>query len=774
MRRPLAVLTLAALYATALPAQDSAPLSREARSPAEALAGEQPRSTSAGDRLAPTSHSPLPAQRSQYWYVPDSALSPATARRDAASTRLARGAELIAAGDFAAALPLVNTRDLDGSVLAPYARYYTAVAQVGLARADAADATLKALNPAQLVGALKETGSVLQASVAVKRGEAERAEDLLEDLSDDKLAWPEDVLVALGSAEETLGHAEHALQAYRRVYYEYPLSTQAVDAADGIARVETTPLVASDRFTRELARAQQLFDGRRWAQARAAFEPLLKAATGDDRELIALRLGECAYYLDRFSEARKLLQPYLEGSRREAEARFFHLAAVRGAGDNESFVSLSRGLVADHPDSEWAAETLNNLASYYIVVDRDADADEVFRELLRRFPRHRHAERAAWKSGWFAYRLDDFRRAAEVFDSAAGTFARSDYRPSWLYWSARAHDQIGNTEIANARYRLTVTDYQNSYYGRLATNLLQRRKLPPVVAATTVAVAPPSAVSTGDLIRALTAAGLYEDALKEVQYAQRVWGDSPQLQATFAWIRHRQGLTLKATERFNAIRGAITAMRRAYPQFLAAGGEHLPPEVLRIIFPLDYWPLITKYATAHTLDPYLIAALMAQESTFTPEIRSSANAVGLLQITPPTGRTLARQLGIRRFTTSMLTQAETNVQMGTKYFKDMVDKFGGEHYALAGYNAGPHRVTAWLKEAPGLEQDEFIDNIPFTETQAYVKRILGTAEDYRRLYGSGLLDASAGLKPEAVGVAAVTSKPSTPRTQPPRSTRSRR
>jgi soluble lytic murein transglycosylase len=224
-----------------------------------------------------------------------------------------------------------------------------------------------------------------------------------------------------------------------------------------------------------------------------------------------------------------------------------------------------------------------------------------------------------------------------------------------------------------------------------------------------------------------------------------VWGDSPQLQATFAWVRHRQGLALKATERFNALRGAITTMRRAYPQFMTAGGEDLPPDVLRIIFPIDYWPLITQYAKAHDLDPYLLAALMAQESTFTPEIRSAANAYGLMQITPPTGRTLARQLGIRRFTTSMLTQPETNVRMGTKYFKDMVDRFGGVHYALAGYNAGPHRVVEWLRESPGLPQDEFIDSIPFAETQNYVKRILGTAEDYRRLYGTGVLDPNARL-----------------------------
>ena len=128
------------------------------------------------------------------------------------------------------------------------------------------------------------------------------------------------------------------------------------------------------------------------------------------------------------------------------------------------------------------------------------------------------------------------------------------------------------------------------------------------------------------LMRALTALQLYDDALREVQYAQRVWGDSAPLQATTAWIRHQQGLGLRAQERFTALRGAITMMRRAYPQFLAAGGEDLPPDVLRIIFPLDYWPLIQKYSKLHGLDPYLIAALMAQESTFTAEIRSSANA----------------------------------------------------------------------------------------------------------------------------------------------------
>jgi soluble lytic murein transglycosylase len=259
---------------------------------------------------------------------------------------------------------------------------------------------------------------------------------------------------------------------------------------------------------------------------------------------------------------------------------------------------------------------------------------------------------------------------------------------------------------------------------------------------------------------------MYGDALREVQYAQRVWGDSPQLQATSAWIRHQQGLTLTAEERFAALRGAITTMRRAYPQFMAAGGEALPADVLRIIFPLDYWPLITKYSEMHQLDPYLIAALMAQESTFTAEIRSHANAYGLMQIIPGTGRRYARKLGISPFNTTMLRQPEINVRIGTQYFRDLIDRFGGAHFALASYNAGESRVDRWTDERPGVPQDEFIDDIPFPETQNYVKRILGTAEDYRALYGGGVLDPN-NLRPSP---AAVTTAPAAKAPAPSRTT----
>ncbi len=701
-------------------------------------------------QLTATRHAPLPSDVSQYWFVQDGPGAPAGEGRanTAALARFAKGVQAVASEDYAAGLSLLNGLDLTTRPLAAYSRYYTGVALAGLSRLSEADTLFTSMMTSRPDGYLREAIPLRLAEVAVARQDPARAETILRALIGEDLAAPEEAWLALALVEETVGHRDHALELYRRIYYDSPLSAQAVDAQSGIERLQSSSDISADLVTRAQRRAQRLFEARRWAQARAGFEAIAKSVEGDTKDLVALRMAECDYYLDRHRAARDSLKPLLKHDALEAEARFFYLSAIGELGDGKTFVSEARELVKDFPTSEWAAEALNSLASHYLVVDEDDEADLVFRELAQRFPKHRYAERAAWKAGWAAYRSQRFAEAITFFETAAAAFPRADYRPSWLYWAGRSRDQLNDTTTANERYRLVVADYRNSYYGRLAATLLTTRRqpvLPSASAPLATTLATVKVPPTEALIRELTALQLYDEALREVQYAQRVWGDSPPLQATTAWIRNRQGLGLRAQERFNAVRGAITLMRRAYPQFLAAGGEDLPPDVLQIIFPIDYWPLIQKYSKMHGLDPFLVTALMAQESTFTAEIRSSANARGLMQLMPSTGRIYARKLGMRSFSTASLLQPEMNIRLGTQYFKDLVDRFGGVHYALAGYNAGEHRVAKWLTEAPGLPSDEFIDNIPFPETQNYVKRILGTAEDYRRLYGAGRLDPNARL-----------------------------
>jgi soluble lytic murein transglycosylase len=689
--------------------------------------------------ISTTNHPPLPSHPSLYWLVPESALGRGARRpaEETAGARLARGVRLIAAGDFAAALPIVRGAEVASTPLAQYARYYTGIALLGLEQFEAAEAALDRVDDSAQ-GYLAEAAPLRMAEAALGRGEASRAAAILNDLSDEARIAPEEVFLRLGRAYEAAGDPARALGAYSRVYYDFPLSEQAVPAREAIERLQTPALMAPNRFQLERDRAERLFAARRWAQARPAYAELVSAATGDDRDLIALRLAACDYYLGRHRAARDAVRALLKGGPREAEARYIHLSATRGLGDHAAYASLARGLVADHPGSRWADEALNDLGAHYVRRDDEDAADGVWREMLRRFPRGRYSDRAAWRVGWRAYKEGRYADAARTFEQAASAFPRADFRPSWLYWAARSRDRIGSRDAATALYRLVAADYLNSYYGRLASGVLRDRGGPPVAPIVRVdgAAAPAPLVPTDALVRALVAAELYDEALDEVEYARKEWGDSAALQATTAWVRQRRGLQPGAADRFADVRGGITLMRRAYPHFMAAGGDQLPADIQRVIFPLDYWPLISKYAEAHKLDPYLMAALISQESTFTPDVRSAANAVGLMQLMPATGRRYAARLGIR-YSAGVLTQPETNIRLGMRYFRDLMDRFGGAPFALAGYNAGEHRVSRWVAERPGFAQDEFIDDIPFQETQTYVKRVLGTADDYRRLYGSG-------------------------------------
>jgi soluble lytic murein transglycosylase len=566
------------------------------------------------------------------------------------------------------------------------------------------------------------------------------------------------VWLRLGQAREAAQDPAGAADAYRRAYYDYPLAPEAGEVAAALARLDALDRDVETRMPQELKRAQVLYDARRWNEARDTYARVRRKGTNEaERAFAAVREAACDVQLKRYRPTRDVLRGLLAGPA-ALEAEFHLLAATRGLGQRDDYVSMTRAFVHAHPASPLAEEALNNLATHYILIDEDDRAEQVFVEMLDKFPQGRFTERAAWRAGWWAYRKQQFGDTVRIFERGAATFPRSDYRPAWLYWSASAYDQQGATAAATARYRLVATDYLNSYYGRLAWQALEARKEASVDAVVARTATPSTAPPNEAQIVQLLALGLFSDALAEVRYAQRVYGDSPALQATLALAQNRAG----------NLRPGINAMKRAYPQYLAAGGEKLPADVLKVLFPVDFWPLLQQHAAQHGLDPYVVAALVAQESTFDPVIVSSAKAIGLMQVLPSTGRQYARRLGIRPFSATRLTDPAVNVRIGTQYFADLVERFGAAHFALASYNAGESKVAKWQREKPGLRQDEFIDDIPYPETQNYVKRILGTAEDYRRLYGGGAVPDVVVRKAAAPAKKAVSKKAPTKKKAPAR------
>jgi soluble lytic murein transglycosylase len=670
-------------------------------------------------KLAPTAHPPVPGELSSMWLAPAKG-----AKLTPAMSNFVRGVELIEEDDKpTAGLPLVSNKALASTPLADYAKFYTGLALMKMKRYAEADRALGELVAREIDGHLPEDAAFLQAEIREAQDDYKGAVVIYESLVARKLARPQLAWLRLGVAADKARRPLRSVEALQRAYYDYPTTAESDEAGEQLDRQDVE--VDAALVPKELARAETLFQARRWTHAKASYASVRSLVSGDDRDRVAMRIAAADIALGRYREGRDALRPLLDGPLAE-EAHFHFITAVRSLGLKNDHRKLARAYVDRFPSSPFAAEVLNNLASAHIVDDEDADADALFREILERYPAARFAERAAWKAGWTAYREGRFTDALQYFDQGSAQFPRSDYRPSWLYWSGRAAQQAGDIETGVARLRLAATDYHNSYYGRIAVARLKETR--GRVIAPTLQKAPSTVtIPTAGRIATLLSAGLNRQAMDELLYAQRMWGDSPQLQATIA-LTHR---------RLGNVRAGINAMKRAYPQYLAAGGETLPAEILQVIFPVDYWPLLQKYAKQRGLDPFVVAALVAQESNFDADIVSHANAWGLMQILPSTGRQYARKLRVRPFSTRRLTEAEMNVRLGTQIFADSIRKFGGVHFALAAYNAGDSRVVRWMKEKPGLPQDEFIDDIPFPETQNYVKRILGTAEDYRYLYSSG-------------------------------------
>lgn len=650
-------------------------------------------------------------------------------RPSAASAAFAKAVKALQDDKPQLALP-VFSKAVGDPLFGGYALLMQGRAQLALHQTKAARFSATQLAKVEPHDYLREAAFVLSADVAESEGDAAAEMRALQAAVAGKPVGGAPLFLRLGRAAAQAGDPATARGAFNTVVYTYPLSAEANDALAELETLNVAAVPSRDTAAANLGRGEQLYQSKRFADAKVAFEAVRPVAVGAEKDLVALRSAECDLGLKKFAAARDGLQPLVDNAGpRQAEARYAMLGVLRGLDRKDAFETETRAFVESGVPDQWAEAALNDLATFYILEDEDPQAADVFAEMYRRFPSGANAERAAWRWGWWSYTKGNYAETIRVFDDAFARFGRSDYRSAWLYWSARARQNAGQRDAAAETYRRALTLYQNSYYGREADRSLRAMLGAPagrvlLTSREGVTFAPGDAPVNARLITRLLEVGMYDDALGELRRVELDSGPSPVVTATQAYAWNRKG----------ELRTAITLMKRAYPQFLAAGGEALPDEIRRVIFPMDYWNLIQKYARAHGLDPYLMAALITQESTFDKDIKSGANAWGLMQILPSTGRSYSAKLGIRPWRVSKLTNAETNIRIGMAYFADLAKRYDGIVGALIAYNAGGSRYRRWVAEYPDADRDEFIDNIPFFETQNYLKRILGTADDFRALY----------------------------------------
>jgi len=477
------------------------------------------------------------------------------------------------------------------------------------------------------------------------------------------------------------------------------------------------------------------------------------------------REGELLLKERQYTEAEKLFRQAQDALSVENPLKPHLLIALanvyRGNRNREKGVAALTEILRDHPQSPEAPEALYRLARTLWNQDQNEEALKRFEELKERYPTRSFTDfadfasarihdslgrqdealriyqefprqypesnlrvEAAWNRAWIYYLQGDHAKAQLGFKEISSSASGARYQTAALYWQARAAEKSGNLEEAKRIYGSIGTSQDISYYTGLAQKRLEKMGQP--VEKKNIATTSPepsprrSAEGSFHLARAQKLAEILLNRLARAELdAIKAEEDDLPLKLILVQEYARNGAYDRSVVLANQIPG-------------------LNKDRNQLRFPLAYWDSIQKKSQEHSLDPYLILALIRQESLFNPAALSSASAFGLMQLLPSTANRTATRLGLQRLEPRDLFDPELNLTLGIPYLKELLERYSHSlPKAIAAYNAGENAVDRWEKQLKTEDEDEFIERIPYSETRLYVKLVLRNHQSYRRIYDSG-------------------------------------
>jgi soluble lytic murein transglycosylase len=547
------------------------------------------------------------------------------------------------------------------------------------------------------------------------------------------------VELALGKCYLHTDHPEKGMEILRHLYFTMPASAEAVEAA---TQLTANGSALEGSYKDEKTRADLLAKAGRWAEAAREYRQLQSTAPASELSEIEVALAAALRHTSDAAEGRALLDQVQASGEANAQ-RLYLLGEIARNENNESAVvqNLER-IRQESPASPWFEQALLSAANMYLLEKNYDRAIDMFREIQQRFQTSPRASYANWKAAWLTYRQGRTENAKKDFENQVMWYPDRSEVPAALYWRARIAEDEHDYAMARAWYTKLGDRFHNYYYGYLGRERLAQLPAWAVNVALTqdailaqipelktpgpeaLELEPPPDQLRAEKSRLLLNAGLNEFAIRELQAEQGGQG------ARWATLQ-----IARIYEESGQNQRAIQFLKKALPGYYSVDLGALPRPYWEILFPRPYWTDLQREAMANSLNPYLVASLIRQESEFNPGAVSHANAYGLMQLLPQVGKGEARAAHIRHFSIASLLEPTVNIQLGTHYFREMVTQYNGQvEYALAAYNAGSNRVDDWLHSGHYRDVPEFVESIPFTETREYVQAIVRNAKVYQRLY----------------------------------------
>ncbi len=655
--------------------------------------------------------------------------------------RLGAGVSQFADGDYAAArqtLAPLETRPLRNL---DYVLYFLAQAELLDGKAPAAakhfdklaqltDSRFRAVAKWRAADSRWEAGEV---------DEAKKAYDALLTTTAPPLVEPAVARfrVAEWLAQKSKDKSE-IVAAYRRVYVLHPLHPLAETA---LARMTSLDATVAITPAERLARARILTVNRGWPQALDELAQIPADLTGPLRDEADYWIGTNHFRMRHGYDiaAQKLLAVWsrMPGDLK-VDALFHGARALSRADQDDQAIERYREVVAKFPHTKLGAEASFLVGWLDFNRGRYKEALPGLDDTLKKYGTTQWEDDARWYSGFARWLLGDFAGALGDFDKLAAHEGALTGGKG-MYWKARTLEKLGKSDDAKALWQKLAALYPFSYYALSARARLKESgvEVPVSFGGDGKASAPPfgevDATLAADPLIArvdeLLAAGLTVEASTELAERQEAFTKQYGTQRALPILfdRYSRGEdffhTHRLAERFG---GAALRIDPSSDATARAWWEE--------IYPRAYRAFVEKYGPTGDNPPYYLYTIMQKESAYNPHDVSYADAIGLLQMIPPTSRRVGEKIDYP-YTDDILYEPEGNIRFGAWYIGHLLKKFHGQIAIGAGsYNAGPHAMMKWLEKNGARPFDEFVELCPYTQTREYMKKALDIYARYVYLY----------------------------------------
>jgi soluble lytic murein transglycosylase-like protein len=579
-----------------------------------------------------------------------------------------------------------------------------------------------------------------------------------------------------------------AFEAARDIIINEPNSDQAAQALAFVRTMSGLPEGATIALTPDerLARAENLLRDNAPQAALDELTALEPAAPKSIEEIVDLQSGIALYNVHRYEDAVKQLEPLTSSSYDLAIPALYHLSKSyralaasinpvviktvvqkqkvgttkvrKGKGKkahtitkpkfakvkkNIQLIDLAKKAKKDQYDhltterlkdlllihdvpADMRFEVLNTLAAIAETKNQDVYERQLVAEIVKLEPYADPGLQRFWDKAWAAWQRGDLNGAKDLLGFIRDTYGNPNVKRQADYWYARTIERAGHKPEAVAIYqRLAAAPYEDVYATYSESRGAKREVTTNPLAANRPDWSEIAEKSMPPELRL----GYELTALTDMKDAQiEIHKNATRVNHHFA-----DALLADLYNSSGALEPMYRSLRSAWPALATVEQDSVPPYFLKMYYPIRYKDAIKKNADRNGVDPFLVMALILQESYFNPHAKSRVGAIGLMQLMPATGQQLGRQLhGVFRVT--RLTDPITNIEIGTVYLKHLINLFGGEvRLAIASYNAGQGNVAKWRRAAPHKPMDEFLESIPFPETRNYVKRVILLRSSYARM-----------------------------------------